>query len=235
METNFKAERGEKREILITPKEKEPEFSLIWMHGLGDSAEGFLPLFISEETPVTDNFRVRLLTAPESPVTINMGMRCNSWYDIFSLDRSPDSLNYEDVNANSEYVQSNIDQEVERFNGDSSKVLIGGFSQGCAMAVHNGLIYGPRTENQLGAIIGCSGYLFPKTDLPKENPPTLLCHGAEDPMINVDWALESYQRDGFLGKRKNVEWHKIKYLDHGLNLEVVHLMRNFIKKIVMKK
>lgn len=128
------------------------------MHGLGDSAHGFLPIFASPETFTPDNFKIRLLTAPEAPVTINMGMVCNSWYDILTLDRSESSLNWEDVEINSKMVQAIIDEEVAAFGGDPSKVFIGGFSQGCAMAIHNGLVY---QGGMLGGIIGMSGYLFP--------------------------------------------------------------------------
>lgn len=226
----YNAERGQNREIILTPKSNEIEYSLIWLHGLGDSAEGFLPIFMSDLTPVPETFKVRLLTAPASPVTINNGMICNSWYDILALDRSENSLNYEDVKNNSAYVQKIIQEEVDLFKGDTSRVIIGGFSQGCAMALHNGLV---TDVGQLGAIVGLSGYLFPKTVLKDENPPILLSHGEEDPMIQIDYAEETYKREDFL-KRKNVQFHRVELLDHGINVNVLKLVRTFIKGIIKK-
>jgi len=90
-------------------------------------------------------------------------MPCNSWYDIMSLDRSENSYSFEDVKKNSEYVKKCLDEELAILNGDSSKLFIGGFSQGCAMALHNGLTY----KEKLGGIIGLSGYLFDQTKLPE--------------------------------------------------------------------
>ena len=69
--------------ILIAPK--EPKNSLIWLHGLGDSSEGFFDFFLDENSPVYDGTRVLLLQAPFRPVTINGGLKANSWYDIKSL------------------------------------------------------------------------------------------------------------------------------------------------------
>ena len=66
--------------ILISPK--EPRNSLIWLHGLGDSSEGFFDFFLDENSPVYDGTRVLLLQAPLRPVTINQGHKSNSWYDI---------------------------------------------------------------------------------------------------------------------------------------------------------
>ena len=151
------------KEIHITP----PNFTrtIVWLHGLGDSAEGFFPVFADQQISlVPEDFKVRLLTAPNVPVTINGGMSCNSWYDIMSLDRSKNSYSFEDVKKNSEYVKKCLDEELEILKGDSSKLFIGGFSQGCAMALHNGLTY----KEKLGGIIGLSGYLFEQTKLPEE-------------------------------------------------------------------
>lgn len=202
MNPKFTAKRGPNREIIIEPSEMDPEYSLIWMHGLGDSADGFFPIFASPETFTPDNWKVRLLTAPDAPVTINMGMRCNSWYDILSLDRTESSLNWDDVLENSKSIQKVIDEEVDSYGGDPSKVFIGGFSQGCAMALHNGLTY---DKGLLGGIIGFSGYLFPQTAIPETIPPVHISHGEDDPMINIDYAVESYKRDNFI---KRVAFHR---------------------------
>ena len=69
--------------ILIAPE--NPKNSLIWLHGLGDSSEGFFDYFLEDNSPVYQGTRVLLLQAPDRPVTINGGMACNSWYDIKGL------------------------------------------------------------------------------------------------------------------------------------------------------
>jgi phospholipase/carboxylesterase len=70
----------------LVPKNEDAKYSLIWLHGLGDSAHGFADVFLDPNWRfVPANCKVRLLTAPERPVTLNGGMRMNSWYDILSL------------------------------------------------------------------------------------------------------------------------------------------------------
>ena len=240
MDSSYKAKRGEKREIILTPESAPIEYSLIWMHGLGDSADGFLPIFINEDlNPLTENFRVRLLTAPMARVTINQGMMCNSWYDIRSFDRSEDSIDFKEVQANSEYIQSIIQEEVDSHNGDPSKVFVGGFSQGCAMALHNGINYSNMLKGKgtnLAGIVALSGYLFPQTKLtePEQTPPVLICHGEEDEVVNFKFSKESYGRGEFL-KRKNVAFHPINLMHHELNFEVLKYFKEFVRKIVLKK
>jgi phospholipase/carboxylesterase len=72
----------------ITLMSDNPSFSLIWLHGLGDSSEGFYEYFMHPKSPVYDGARVRLLQAPLRPVTINHGAPCNSWYDIKTFDKT---------------------------------------------------------------------------------------------------------------------------------------------------
>jgi phospholipase/carboxylesterase len=128
-------------------------------------------------------------------------------------------------------VQSVIDEEVAALGGDPSKVFIGGFSQGCAMAIHNGLIY---KGGLLGGIIGMSGYLFPQTKLPEISPPTHLSHGEHDPVININYAIESYQRENFL-TRQNLQFTKQPMLEHSVDLQTLSMARKFIGKILKIK
>lgn len=71
----------------ITITAKNPSCSLIWLHGLGDSAEGFLSYFCHSHSPVYEGVRIKLLQAPLRKVTINNNSLANSWYDIKSLNR----------------------------------------------------------------------------------------------------------------------------------------------------
>jgi phospholipase/carboxylesterase len=61
-------------------------YSLIWLHGLGDSSDGFFSFFQFPESPVNHGCRVKLLQAPRRASSINGGMKMNSWYDIKTFD-----------------------------------------------------------------------------------------------------------------------------------------------------
>ena len=71
------------KSILLTID--KPYFSLIWLHGLGDTSAGFLDYFSESNSPVFKGARIQLLHAPIKPVTINGGMSMPSWYDIRTL------------------------------------------------------------------------------------------------------------------------------------------------------
>ena len=81
------------KSILLTLD--KPYFSLIWLHGLGDSSAGFLDFFQMPTSPVFKGARVKLLHAPIRPVTINSGMTMPSWYDIRELSKDiPEPARY---------------------------------------------------------------------------------------------------------------------------------------------
>lgn len=72
----------------ITIMPEQPKFSLIWLHGLGDSSEGFYEYFLHPKSPAYSGGRIRLLQAPLRPVTINGGIPFNSWYDIKAFNKT---------------------------------------------------------------------------------------------------------------------------------------------------
>ena len=74
-------EAGDSKDIILTPV-AEHKHTLVWMHGLGDSAEGFLDFFYNPDPLLPNkNTKVVLLNAPKVPVTCNNGMVMRSWYD----------------------------------------------------------------------------------------------------------------------------------------------------------
>lgn len=51
-------------DIILTPKSGKHERTIIWLHGLGDSAEGFEDVFNTKYSFVDAKTKVVLLTAP---------------------------------------------------------------------------------------------------------------------------------------------------------------------------
>ena len=62
------------------------QYCMIFLHGMGDSADGFLTIFESNEFNLSNNCRIILPTAPTAPVTANDGEKMTSWFDIITLD-----------------------------------------------------------------------------------------------------------------------------------------------------
>jgi phospholipase/carboxylesterase len=160
------------------------------MHGLGDSAEGFLDVFEHQNRPVPEDMKIILLTAPQASVTVNGGMRMNSWYDIKSFERKEGDISQSDVENNSKRVIKLIEEESKVVGIE--RIFIGGFSQGACMSLYIGLSY----ENNIGGVIAMSGLLFPFTKIAegKKKLPIFITHGKYDPLLPEAFCSSTYQQ-----------------------------------------
>lgn len=168
------------RDIHIIPQVHK--HTIIWLHGLGDSAEGFLPIF--EEKDILPDCKVVLLTAPKQPVTLNGGMVMNSWYDIERIGRS---AIHPQATASAQRISRVIDEERKH----TENIILGGFSQGGAMSLYTGLVVYPHP---LKAIVALSSYAF-DMEIPERSKqtPVFTYHGQDDDLIPESMARRSYE------------------------------------------
>lgn len=223
--TPYKEEILNNGDVMLMPKEGEPESTLIFLHGLGDIAHNLTPIFNSFRcSPTPPSIKILLLQAPNSSVTINGGMQMPSWFDILNLTFSDTGYNYNDVIKNKKRIEELIDNEVvNNYNGNYKKVFIGGFSQGCAMALDIAL--SRENDKKLGGVIGLSGFLFKETVILDENIYNLICHGKDDNMISQSTSFESYKRF------KNIKYNLINNMGHNINFDVLNHIRSFFKHL----
>lgn len=185
---------------------ENPEYSIIWLHGLGADGNDFVPIIDELKLPVQPAIRFIFPHASERPVTINGGYIMRAWYDIYHADfnhRQDEAGIRDSQNA----VGALIDREIAR--GISSKnIYLAGFSQGGAMALQVGLRY----PQPLAGIIALSCYLPLATSLLTEistaniSIPILMIHGALDPVIPIAYAVAS--REQLIALHIPVEWHQ---------------------------
>ena len=165
--------------------------SIIWLHGLGADGHDFEP--VVDELTLTQPVRFIFPHAPSMPVTVNNGLSMPAWYDIKSA--QIDSLQDEaGIQQSQQSILALIEREIER-GVKSTNIILAGFSQGGAIALHTGLRY----EKPLAGIMGLSTYL-PLIDSVKgeindanRNTPILLAHGAHDPIIPFNLAEKTNQ------------------------------------------
>ncbi len=157
--------------------------AVIWLHGLGASGHDFEP--IVPEFGLDPDLGVRFLFphAPKIPVSINMGLVMPAWYDI----QSPDLENLEDeerILESTEHVRKLVSRENERGIG-TERIVLAGFSQGGAIALHAGL----RHPERLAGILALSCYLIRENTLEQEatainrDIPIFQAHGSFDMMV----------------------------------------------------
>ena len=181
----------------------DPRASIIVMHGLGADGSDFAPFVDEIDLGAVGPVRWLFPNAPQQPVSINGGYVMPAWYDI-AADRSQED------EAGLRRSQASIDALLarERARGvPAHRIVLGGFSQGCAMALLTGLRYRER----LAGILGMSGYLPLAGALAAERSranadvPIFLAHGRQDEMVPLPRAVAS--RDALTSLGYAVEWH----------------------------
>lgn len=182
-----------------------PTISVIWMHGLGADGSDFVPIVDALDLRHCPPIRFVFPNAPRIPVTINGSYVMPAWYDI----RNTDDIAIREDEAGIRTSQTAIEELIalERSNG-AQKIILAGFSQGCAMALQVGL----RHSTKLAGLLCLSGYvplhktLLDERHVANLNTPIFMAHGNADPVITLQRAEQS--RDLLKQLGYDVEWRE---------------------------
>ncbi|WP_395373795.1 alpha/beta hydrolase [Marinicella sp. W31] len=203
-----------------------PKLSVIWLHGLGADGHDFEPVVPLFKNPDTD-IRFVFPHAPVRPVTINGGMSMRAWYDIKMMDigKQPDETG---IRESAVQVEALIEAEIKA-GFDSQQIILAGFSQGGAIALHTGL----RLKHQLGGIVALSCYLTIADKLAAEkteanqNTPIFMAHGTYDPVVPYQLGHDGHQQLKQHGYAVN--WHEYP-IQHGVSPEELEDIKSWILK-----
>ena len=183
----------------------DPGASVIVLHGLGADGNDFVPIARELDLAAVGGARFVFPHAPLRPVTMNGGYVMRAWYDIAGTPQA----RVEDeagLRASQVHIEALIAREVAR-GMPAQRIVLMGFSQGCAMTLLTGL----RHEQRLAGLVGLSGYLPLASHTAAERSdanarvPIFLAHGRDDPMVGIDRAIAS--RDALRALGYDVEWH----------------------------
>ena len=206
-----------------------PTVAIIWMHGLGADANDFVPLVKELNLAGLPGIRFVFPNAKTMPVTVNNGYVMRSWYDIIGTDiaRREDEAG---LRASQADVEALIAREKSR-GIPAERIILAGFSQGCAMTLQAGL----RHDEKLAGLLCLSGYVPLADKISNERSeaslktPTFLVHGTHDGVIPVARAHQS--RDLLKALGYQVEWHEY-MMQHSLCLEEVNDISAWLKKVL---
>jgi len=206
-----------------------PTSCVIILHGLGASATDFVPVARELDLRALGDVRYVFPFAPMLPVTINGGMRMPAWYDILGIDlvRREDEKSLRESAAN---LQALIAAEVAR-GIPSTRIVLGGFSQGCAMT----LLAGLRAPQRLAGLLGLSGYLplagttAAERSEANRDTPVFLAHGRSDPVVPFERGTAT--RDALVGLGHPVEWHEYP-MQHSVSQEEIGDIRAWLLKVL---
>ena len=204
-----------------------PEAAVIVLHGLGADGNDFVPVAQMLDPGV--GVRHVFPNAPEMPVTINNGYVMRAWYDI----REGDLTQREDeagLRRSQQAIDALVGREIAR-GIPAHRVVLMGFSQGCAMALLTGL----RQSHRLAGLVGLSGYLplaattAAECNPANQNTPIFLAHGTEDPVVPLQRAIASRDQLQALGYR--VDWHQYP-MPHSVCPDEVADIDAFLKRVL---
>ncbi|HWH82329.1 MAG TPA: alpha/beta hydrolase [Burkholderiaceae bacterium] len=211
----------------------QPTASVIVLHGLGADGNDFVP--IAQELDLSAIGAVRFVFphAPTRPVTVNGGHVMRAWYDIFGPELGPGATRREDE-AGLRASQALVDALIaaERGRGvAANRIVLAGFSQGCAMAFVTGL----RHHERLAGLLGLSGYLplagltAAERSAANADVPIFQAHGSFDPVIPIARALQS--RDALVALGHAVEWHAYP-MPHSVCAEEIADMNRWLLRVL---
>jgi len=191
-------------ELVTAP---DPRAAVIVLHGLGADGNDFVPVAHELDLGAVGPVRFVFPHAPTRPVTINGGYVMRAWYDILGLDSPQQREDEAGLRQSQALVEALIAREKAR-GIPARRIVLAGFSQGCAMTLMTGL----RHDERLAGLVGLSGYLPLAAKAEAERhaanreTPIFLAHGTADPMIPIARARQS--RDALIALGHPVEWHE---------------------------
>ncbi len=206
-----------------------PQAAIIWMHGLGADGNDFVPLVRELDLSGLPGIRFVFPHAKTIPVTINGGYIMRAWYDITGaeLTRREDETGLRDSQHD---VEALIAREKAR-GIPASRIVLAGFSQGCAMTLQTGL----RHPERLAGMLCLSGYLPLADKVAHERTeeslatPIFMVHGRQDPVVPFVRAQQS--RDILQAMGYAIEWHDYP-MQHSLCLEEVQDISAWLRKVL---
>jgi phospholipase/carboxylesterase len=206
-----------------------PGASLIVLHGLGADGNDFVPIAQELDLAAVGGARFVFPHAPMRPVTLNNGYVMRAWYDILG---SPAARREDEagLRASQALIEALIAREVVR-GMPAQRIVLMGFSQGCAMTLLTGL----RHRERLAGLVGLSGYLpLAETTAAERSDanalvPIFMAHGRDDPMIGIDRAVAT--RDALRGLGYSVDWHEYP-MAHSVCMEEIADLNRWLLRLL---
>ena len=206
-----------------------PDAAVVWMHGLGADGHDFEPIVPELGLPATTRIRFVFPNAPLRPVTINQGHVMRAWYDIRALAgvRREDEAG---VRQSARQIEALIARERQRGIAPG-RLVLAGFSQGGAIALHVGLRYPDR----LAGILALSCYLPLASTLDTEQAPAnrdvpiFWAHGLHDPMLPLAMAAQGREQIAALGYQ--IEWHQYP-IPHSVSAEEIADVARWLERVL---
>ena len=208
--------------LILEPDDGPARSALVWLHGLGATADDFADLNGQLQCP---GLRVIALQAPRQAVTIFGGEAASSWFDILPKPGGRVASNLDGLEETARRIRTEFDQQRE---AGIDRLAVGGFSQGGAQALFTALTH----PEPLAAAVCLSCYL-PQDEYMTQRAgrltlqtPVFMAHGRQDEVILHEYGEAS--RDWLLKHGAPVDWHSGDFA-HTVTAEELAALGEFLR------
>ncbi len=207
----------------------QPTAAVIWLHGLGADGNDFAGLVPELNLAGCPPIRFIFPHAPSIPVSVNGGYVMPAWYDLLGLDlvSKQDAAGIQKSEA---AIQALIANEVAR-GIPTERIVLAGFSQGCAMALHTAL----RLPQKIAGVMALSGYLpladrfAAERNTANASTPIFMAHGTQDPVVVLARGEDS--RDALVALGHPVQWHTYP-MPHSVHPQEIADISDFLRQVL---
>lgn len=204
----------------------EHKYSVIWLHGLGADGHDFESIVPSLHLQAQANIHFVFPNAPVQAVTINNHMKMRAWYDILAATLDKHTVDIAGIYQSADLITPLIQKEIDK-GIPAERILLAGFSQGGAIALHVGL----RFPQKLAGILALSTYLPTIDQLRSEGSgigkttPIFMAHGILDAIITIEIGKATFELLTTLGYE--IEWHDY-LMEHSVCVEEINHVSTFM-------
>jgi len=207
--------------VIIPPENDEPiKNAVVLLHGYGGDGKDISMLTLNWRRFLKNT----VFLCPNGHEKCEINPTGFQWFDLSKNDEEYiliKSLEAEKI------IEKFINEVKNKYQLSNSKIVLGGFSQGCMMSINTGV----TLDEEFSCILGFSGKIINKKNLQKRiknKSKILLLHGEEDEIVSSNFMLEA--KDFFERNKFNIETTLLKNCGHHIPVEASSLALSFIKK-----
>ena len=209
---------------IIEPDNNNVNNAVILLHGYGGDGEDISMLTLNWKRFLPNT----VFLSPNGHEKCNISPNGFQWFDL-SID-DPQYILEQSLKAE-KVINLFIDEVKQKYNLDSSKICISGFSQGCMMSINIGL----TSKENFACVVGFSGKIIDKKNLSERitsKPKIMLIHGDLDSIVPSNYLLDA--KDFLIREKVDVDTKIINNCEHNIPVEASSLALEFIKKNINK-